>query len=70
MQRQITLIGAYGRDYKSKKALIEDWEAGKDFQIYGGPYCSCKDIGHFKEQGVTYIRFRYLRLTRVHDIKI
>ena len=24
---------AYGRDYKSKKAVLEDWDAGKDFRV-------------------------------------
>ena len=28
-----TLTPAYGRDYKSKKAVLEDWAAGKDFII-------------------------------------
>lgn len=27
----ITLIPAYGRDYKSSKEVKADWEAGKDF---------------------------------------
>jgi len=29
----MTLTPAYGRDYKSKKAVLADWEAGKDFII-------------------------------------
>lgn len=29
----ITVIPAYGRDYKSSKEAIEDWEKGKDFII-------------------------------------
>lgn len=31
----ITLVPAYGRDYKSKKALLEDWNADKDFRAVG-----------------------------------
>ena len=31
----ITVSGAYGRDYKSKRAALEDWHAGKDFAIRG-----------------------------------
>lgn len=29
----MTLIPAYGRDYKSKKAVLADFDAGKDFII-------------------------------------
>jgi hypothetical protein len=28
-----TVTPAYGRDYKSKKAALADWNAGKDFII-------------------------------------
>ena len=31
--RRITLTPAYGRDYKSKAAVIKDFEADKDFII-------------------------------------
>lgn len=33
MSRYVTAVPAYGRDYKSKKAVLEDWNAGKDFLI-------------------------------------
>lgn len=29
----VTLVPAYGRDYKSAKAVKEDWNANKDFII-------------------------------------
>ena len=32
---RVTASGAYGRDYKSKKAVMEDWNAYKDFQMRG-----------------------------------
>jgi hypothetical protein len=40
----LTVVPAYGRDYKSAKAVKDDWEAGKDFRIqdissrYDGSY--------------------------------
>jgi len=36
----LILSPAYGRDYKSKKALLADWNAEKDFVIrnFGHPY--------------------------------
>ena len=35
----VTLLPAYGRDYKSQKEAKEDWQAGKDFVIacFGHP---------------------------------
>ena len=48
----MTITPAYGRDYKSKKALLADWDANKDFvlhQIVGrGGYINksdAKDLG-------------------------
>ena len=29
----ITVVPAYGRDYKSQKEVKADWDAGKDFRI-------------------------------------
>lgn len=29
----LTLVPAYGRDYKSKASVLEDWNANKDFII-------------------------------------
>jgi hypothetical protein len=31
MQKHVTLSPAYGRDYKSAKAVKADYDAGKDF---------------------------------------
>ena len=33
MTRYVSAVPAYGRDYKSTKAVREDWAAGKDFLI-------------------------------------
>ena len=42
---------AYGRDYKSAKAVKADWDDGKDFQTVGGQYTSKRDWtkGHLIE---------------------
>lgn len=29
----ISVVPAYGRDYKSKKAVMADWDEGKDFYV-------------------------------------
>lgn len=64
-----TLTPAYGRDYKSVKALKEDIKANKDFIIndisspWDGKACSPTD---FKGEQV---QFRYNKLQRVVVIK-
>ena len=58
-----TLTPAYGRDYKSVKALKADWEAGKDFVYNCGAsstYCSKRDF----PKG-TKLPARYNRITRI-----
>jgi hypothetical protein len=54
-----TLVPAYGRDYKSKAAVMKDWTGGKDFQcaITGG-YASSQDI-------TWPVRIRYNRHTKI-----
>lgn len=40
----IEAVPAYGRDYKSQKAVKEDWSAGKDFQDpMSGSYLNKQD---------------------------
>ncbi len=39
------LTGAYGRRYRTEQAMLDDWHAGKDFQVCGwGPYTSIRDL--------------------------
>lgn len=54
----MTVSGAYGRDYKSAKAMREDWNAGKDFilrSLEGSGYLSKRDcagqqvMGRYKQ---------------------
>jgi hypothetical protein len=40
----MTVLPAYGRDYKSKKAALADWRTGKDFVCaVSGSYLSIRD---------------------------
>lgn len=40
----MTVIPAYGRDYKSKAAALKDWNDGKDFKdAVTGQYLSIRD---------------------------
>lgn len=58
----ITVVPAYGRDYKSKKAVIQALEGNLDFRIqdisseYDGSYVS---LGELKGSPYTHIRVRY-----------
>lgn len=60
-----TLTPAYGRDYKSKAAVIADWQAGKDFmdQSFDCP----RPIACNRESFPTGTRceIRYARLTKL-----
>lgn len=51
----LRLVGAYGRQYTSKEALIKDWNDGKDFRIVNGPYCSIRDLPEIRKRGFTQI---------------
>lgn len=54
-----TLIPAYGRDYKSKRAVLEAWDEFKDFLIYD-PFSP--DDGRYTAKGDWYdskVRIRY-----------
>ena len=53
MDCPLILNGAYGRLYKSADDAIRDYEAGKDFRIAGGPYCSIRDF----PQKTVYLTF-------------
>jgi hypothetical protein len=62
----MTVIPAYGRDYKSAKAARADWAAGKDFIIadffnpYDGKPVSIRDL---TPNDVVHIRYK--RLTQI-----
>lgn len=71
MSQYITLVPAYGKDYKSKKEVLADWTEGKDFQIasFGpddGRYCSIRDF--HSDSGVV-LNIRYKRLTQICVVK-
>jgi hypothetical protein len=66
----MTLTPAYGRDYKSKKALLQDWNADKDFIIAdlfhgNGTYINKSDFLNSNERSV---QIRYDNNRKVHVI--
>jgi hypothetical protein len=74
MKKFLHVVPAYGRDYKSKKEILADWEAGKDFQIcdisspFDGSYVNKEDAE--KDSGVWEVHVRYARLTKIAAIRI
>lgn len=60
----ITVLPAYGRDYKSAKAALSDWFAGKDFRdAMTGQYLSIRD------DPPGGVRIRYNKLSRIVESK-
>lgn len=58
----ITVIPAYGRDYRSRAAVLADWQAGKDFRpagLFGSGYLSQRDSALLLERGHTHVSIRY-----------
>jgi hypothetical protein len=61
-----TVVPAYGRDYNSKKAVLDDWNANKDFRCEPeGCYINKADAN---EYGLTMC-IRYKKLTQQIVIK-
>jgi hypothetical protein len=61
----ITVSGAYGRDYRSKAAAIADWNADKDFRVRSmgmGGYVNRADA---LRTSAEHIHIRYRKDTMV-----
>ena len=70
---RITLVPAYGRDYKNKKAVVADFEAGKDFRVcdvsssYDGSYFNKESA---VQGGIDTVNIRYKQLRQIAVIKV
>ncbi len=69
----LTLVPAHGRDYKSKREVMEAWDAGKDFIVqdmmspYDGKPINKSDA---KAGGISNVNIRYKRMRSVAVIKV
>ena len=69
----MTLTPAYRRDYKSKKAVLRDWNDGKDFIVadifspYDGKPTNKQDMERSTE---TEVLIRYKNLTQIAAISL
>jgi|GEM_PF-3080443 hypothetical protein len=70
----IAISGAYGRDYTSKKKMLEDFNLEKDFFILTpgfNSYMSKRDLKNLHDvSGVNSIEFRYKNKTKVFMLNI
>lgn len=71
---RLTLVPAYGRDYKSKKEVEEAWKLGKDFMIsdmsspWDGKMINLQDA---KADGsLRQVNIRYKKMTQVTVIDV
>lgn len=66
-----TLVPAYGRDYKSKAAVLADFDADKDF-IDSGFHSSGKPVNKadIKSLGGGEISIRYSSLRKVTVVRV
>jgi hypothetical protein len=65
----MTLVPAYGRDYKTAKEVKEAWEQGKDFEVAdmfttGGRYCNKQDIGKGNGAQVRFCGMRKVTIVK------
>ena len=70
MNHTLTVRNAYGRDFKSKKEILEHYNSNKDFQNLGissGAYVNKKDAKRFK---VGYLNVRYKNLMNIAVIDV
>ena len=64
--KTIIVTPAYGRDYKSRKDVLKDWNDNKDFIIQPHRrYVNKQQTGELIEDNYTHISFRYNKLLKV-----
>ena len=66
---QGTVSGAYGRDYKSKKDLLVDWNANKDFRMRSPVDDTTINKTQVEEAGWGEMQVRWKRDTQTSMIK-
>jgi len=63
----VTLIPAYGRDYKSAAAVKADWEADKDFSdAMRGYYVNRADLRKYGTDEKVFVR--YCKHTKIVEV--
>ncbi len=71
--KYITVVPAYGKDYKNGKEVQEAWDSGKDFLIQDisstddGRYINKQDA---EREGDMTLNIRYKKLANIKPIKV
>ena len=65
--RSVTLTPAYGRDYKNKQSVLDDWHAHKDFIINDvvHPYCGRPANKLDLSESLDQVMIRYGKLRKM-----
>jgi hypothetical protein len=69
----LTLTPAYGRDYKSRMAVLLDLTANKDFIIADASHLwdgKPINLSQIREEGHTSVRIRYAGLRKVATVDV
>ena len=66
----MTLVPAYGRDYKSKKEVLTDFDGGKDFLAVGIDGSGYVNKPQLIELGVKSVNIRYKQSRNVAVITV
>lgn len=75
IEKMLTLIPAYGRDYDAAAKVLTDWKAARDFKIQdiscpsNGAYINCGDALRFADLKGTTFRIRYRQLQDIVMIR-
>jgi hypothetical protein len=66
-----SIVPSWGRDYKSKAAVLEAWNSFKDFRLEPqGQYVNKNQVHQLKEAGITHLNFRYKKLRNVFVLEL
>lgn len=69
----MTLIPAYGRDYKSKAEVVSAFIAGKDFEavsIGSAGYIGYEEVKDMAKSGEQHLNIRYKKQTQVAVLRV
>ena len=74
----VTVVPAYGRDYKTRAEVIGDWHGGKDFALvsqfdvreFGGRYVNQVDLAKWNSEHdvKVVLHIRYRKLERIVEV--
>ncbi len=70
MNHTLTVSNAYGRDFKSKREILEHYNSNKDFQNLGYANSVIVNKQDAERYKVGYLRVRYNNLMKIAVINV